>query len=326
MTTSRVLTQTQHQQLKNVLGKALRSDVELAPLTTFKIGGKAKAFVGVNSADELAAAIQAARDTDTDYFLLGTGANILIGDRGYPGLVIHNQAKATQLQGNLLTAESGAVVYPDVIDLAVAAGLSGLEHFVGIPSTIGGALWQNLHFLSPPPERERTMFIAEVVHRAEILSAEGERKTVDCDYFNFGYDYSILHDRADRVLSATFALTPAPKSQLEHTMQANLEWRGQRHPPLDSEPSAGSIFRKIDGIGAGRLIDECGLKGLQAGGAQVSQRHANIIINAGNATAADVCSLIMHIQKVVSQQTSYWLEPEISFIGEFAPVRKLESA
>lgn len=326
MITPRALTLSQHQQLKKTLGTALRSDVALAPRTTFKIGGKAKAFVGVKSADELAVAIQAARDANADYFLLGTGANILIGDHGYPGLVIHNQAKATQLQGNLLSAESGALVYPDVIDLTVTAGLSGLEHFVGIPSTIGGALWQNLHFLSPPPERERTMFIAEVVHSAEILSAEGERKIVDCDYFNFGYDYSILHDRADRVLSATFSLTPAPRPQLEHTMQANLEWRGQRHPPLDSEPSAGSIFRKIDGIGAGRLIDECGLKGFQAGGAQVSPRHANIIVNAGNATAADVCSLIMHIQKTVYQRTSYWLEPEISFIGEFAPVRKLESA
>ena len=104
----------------------------------------------------------------------------------------------------------------------MSAGLSGLEHYVGIPSSVGGALWQNLHFLSPPPERERTMFIEEVVHSAEILSAEGERKTVDHDYFQFDYDYSILHDRADRVLSATFQLEPGDEARMREIMAANL--------------------------------------------------------------------------------------------------------
>ncbi len=315
----------QFELLRKALGAALRVDVNLASLTTFQIGGNAKAFISVKSADELALAVSTARAAVVDYFLLGAGANILIGDRGYPGLVIHNQANAARVENNLLIAESGAMVYPDIIGLAADAGLSGLEHYVGIPSTIGGALWQNLHFLSPPPDRLRTMFIAAVVQDADILSAEGVRKTVPCDYFEFGYDYSVLHDRADVVLSATFALAPAEKTSIEHTMQANLEWRGQRHPPLASEPSAGSIFRKIEGIGAGRLIDECGLKGLQAGGAQVSPRHANILINTGGATAADVCSLIMHIQKTVEKETGYWLEPEISFVGEFAPVRRLKT-
>jgi UDP-N-acetylmuramate dehydrogenase len=104
------------------------------------------------------------------------------------------------------------VVYPDLIEATVAAGLSGLEHYVGIPSTVGGALWQNLHFLSPPPERERTMFIEEVVESADLLTAENERKTVDHDYFDFGYDYSILHDRDDLVLAATFQLEPADEA------------------------------------------------------------------------------------------------------------------
>lgn len=298
-------------------------NVELAYLTTFQIGGRAAAFYAATNAQDLATAVSAAREAGIDYFLLGAGANILIGDRGYPGLVIHNRAQAASLHGNMLRVDSGAMLYPEVINQAVEHGLSGLEHYVGIPSTVGGALWQNLHFLSPPPERERTMFIAEVLHSADILSAEGKRKTVDCAYFNFGYDYSILHERDDIVLSATFELQPADPATMQATMHANLEWRGQRHPPLQSEPSAGSIFRKIEGIGAGRLIDECGLKGMQAGGAQISPRHANIIINTGGATAADVCSLIMHTQQVVQRETGYWLEPEISFVGAFAPVRKL---
>src|SRR5690606_38737886 len=160
-----------------------------------------------------------------------------------------------------------------VIEAAVAAGLPGLEHYVGIPSTVGGALWQNLHFLSPPPERERTMFIEEVLLEAEILTPEGERKVVDNAYFDFGYDYSTLHVSGDVVLSATFQLQEADETRMRAVMAANLAWRHERHPPLDTEPSAGSIFKKIEGIGAGRLIDWCGLKGTRIGGAMVTERH-----------------------------------------------------
>lgn len=102
-------------------------------------------------------------------------------------------------------------------------------------------------------------------------------------------------------------------------MRANLQWRRQRHPPLDTEPSAGSIFKKIEGIGAGRLIDQCGLKGTRIGGAQITRRHANIMINRGDAKASDVMAMIAHVQEVVERETGHRLEPEISFIGEFQP-------
>jgi UDP-N-acetylmuramate dehydrogenase len=295
----------------------VRRDEILAPYTTFRIGGPADLFYEPQTAGELAAAIQAARELDVSWFLLGTGANILVGDRGFRGLVIRNLARHMEVRGTQVWAESGAIVYPDLIELAVAHGLSGLEHYVGIPSTVGGALWQNLHFLAPAPARERTMFIAEVTHSAEILTVEGERRTVGVDYFQFGYDDSILHHRPDVVLAATFQLEPADPQRLRRIMEENLQWRRERHPPLDTEPSAGSIFKKIEGIGAGRLIDECGLKGTRIGGALVTPRHANILINAGNATAADVRALITHIQEVVEQRTGYRLEPEIGFIGEF---------
>lgn len=308
------------------LGPGLRRNVDLAPYTTFRIGGPAALFYEPTDAAALAEAVTAARTLDIDFFLLGEGANILVGDRGHPGLVIRNRAAALSVDGDRLTVESGAVMFPDVIETAVARGLSGLEHYVGIPSTVGGALWQNLHFLSPPPERERTMFIAEVFESARILTAEGEQRTVDRDYFCFGYDDSILHHRADIVLEATFALAPGDPKRMREIMAANLDWRAQRHPSLDTEPSVGSIFRKIEGVGAGRLIDECGLKGLRAGGAEISARHANIIVNRGGATAADVCSLIMHAQKTVQARTGHWLTPEIRFVGEFAPVRRLGAA
>lgn len=298
----------------------IHRDVILGPFTTFQIGGPADLFFEARTADELAQVIVLARETEIPYFLLGRGANILIGDGGFRGLVIRSAARSLKVRSSTsqLWVESGAIMYPDVIHTAVNCGLSGLEHYVGIPSTVGGALWQNLHFLSPPPERERTMFIEEVVQEAEILTEESVRRTVGVQYFNFGYDYSILHDRDDIVLSATFQLEPSDSGRMEEIMVANLQWRRLRHPPLDTEPSAGSIFKKIEGVGAGRLIDECGLKGTRVGGAEITRRHANIMINRGGATASDITALIAHVQEVVERETGYRLEPEISFIGEFA--------
>lgn len=289
----------------------------LAPYTTFRIGGPADLYYRATTAGELAAAILAAREQTIPYFVLGLGANILVSDRGFRGLVIHNRARRLEtLADRRLRAESGVVCDPDLIEAAVSRGWSGLEHYVGIPSTVGGALWQNLHFLSPPPGRERTMFIAEVLEEAEILTAEGELRTVDVGYFDFGYDRSILHERDDYVLSATFRLAPGEPQRLRQVMAANLAWRRERHPPLDTEPSAGSVFKKIEGVGAGRLIEECGLKGSRVGGAEVSPRHANIIVNRGGATAADVRALIARIQETVESRTGVRLEPEISFVGE----------
>lgn len=298
----------------------VRHDVGLAPYTTFRIGGPADLFYEARSAEELATAVSSARELGIPLFLLGLGANILVGDGGWRGLVIRNAAARIRVDRDSaqLWAESGAVIHPDVIQVAVENGLSGLEHYAGIPSTVGGALWQNLHFLSPAPQRERTVFISEVLTHADLLTAEGSRRRMDSDYFGFGYDYSILHERDDVVLAATFQLSPAPPERLRRVIRENLAWRSERHPPLETEPSAGSIFKKISGVGAGRLIDECGLKGFRIGGAQVTQRHANIVINVAQATAADVRRLIGHIQAVVLERTGCRLEPEIMFVGEFS--------
>ncbi len=303
----------------------VRHDHGLAPYTTFQIGGAADVFFEAHTADELAAAVGAARETGVPYFVLGLGANILVGDLGFRGVVVRNKAAhvAIDAASGRVTAESGAVVWPDLIEATVAAGLGGLEHYAGIPSTVGGALWQNLHFLSPPPERERTMFIAEVVAEAELLGADGSRRTVDREWFDFGYDYSTLHVTEDLVLSATFELTPADPAVLQATIDANLEWRGARHPPLDTQPSAGSVFKKIDGVGAGRLADWCGLKGTKIGGAMVTERHANILINTGGATARDVRHLIGYVQETVEREQGYRLSTEIGMIGDFGDLGRL---
>ena len=118
-------------------------------------------------------------------------------------------------------------------------------------------------------------------------------------------------------LSATFQLQPGDPVAMRRVMEENLTWRGARHPHLETHPSAGSIFKKIEGVGAGRLIDECGLKGFRIGGAQIFPKHANIIVNVGGATAADVRALIRHAQEAVAGKFNQHLEPEIGLIGEF---------
>lgn len=212
--------------------------------------------------------------------------------------------------------ESGAVVGELIVE-AVERGWSGLEHFVGIPSTVGGAVWQNLHFLSPAPARERTVFLSEVFESCDILSAEGERKTVGADYVGFGYDETVFHHRDDVVLAATFRLARGEASAMRRIMAENLQWRGERHPALDRFPSAGSIFKKADGVGAGRIVDQCGLKGRRIGDAQISPMHANIIVNLGRATARDVVTLIELAQDAVQERFDVRLQPEIRLLGEF---------
>lgn len=296
----------------------LERDVPLAPYTTFRIGGPADLLYRARTPDEMVTAVQAARELDVPWVLLGRGANVLVADKGVRGLVIKNEVAGIDFQGEArVRAGAGVDTFPDLIDATVARGLGGLHHFVGIPSTVGGALWQNLHFLSPAPARERTLFIEEVLESAEILAEEGDRKTVDVGYFAFGYDESVLHHRRDVVLTATFRLEPTPEADLRRVMRENLEWRDDRHPDLWLYPSAGSIFRKIDGVGAGRLIDECGLKGHLHGGAGIFHKHANIIVNLGGATASDVRALIDLAQETVARETGHELVTEIGLLGEF---------
>ncbi|HEV7587802.1 MAG TPA: UDP-N-acetylmuramate dehydrogenase [Longimicrobium sp.] len=298
----------------------LEREVVLAPYTTFKIGGPADLLYRARTPDELAEAVTAARELEVPFFLLGLGANILVGDGGFRGLVIRNEVRGIELLDEVrVRAGSGAEVFIDLIHATVSRGLGGLHHYVGIPSTVGGAVWQNLHFLSPAPERERTMLIEEVVEGATILSEEGEVRTVDRDYFQFGYDFSVLHVRRDVVLDVTFRLDPADEHELREVIRENLQWRDDRHPDLWLYPSAGSIFQKIEGVGAGRLVDQCGLKGYvhPSGRAQIFHRHANIMVNLGGARASDIRELIGLAQTTVQRELGYELKTEIGMIGEF---------
>ena len=344
--------------------KGLKENVTLAPFTTYKIGGPADFFVEVKSSDELAAAVIESRAKNMPYFILGTGANILITDKGFRGLVVRNLANNFEFlnlssdsspmsadadhgrrellsssppgskdlpfplplpnemriggdgrrpEGVALKAESGAVV-ADLIQECLKRGLSGLEHFVGIPSSVGGAIWQNLHFLNP--DRSGTAFISEIVENGKILGEDNTIKEVDRDFFKFGYDDSILHHKNLIVLEVTLKLTPKSQDKIRHVMEQNMAWRCSKQPQLWEYASCGSVFKKIEGAGAGRLIEKAGLKGHQIGKIKVSEKHANYLVNLGGASSSDVLAMIEHIQEQVEQKTGHLLEPEISIVGE----------
>lgn len=292
----------------------IQKNINLALYTTYKIGGLADYFVVVKTKDQLTQAILYARKNNLAYFVLGTGANILFGDKGFRGLVIKNEAENVCFKDNRLIVESGATI-ASLIQQTTIKGLSGFEHFAGIPSTVGGALWQNLHFLSP--DRTETVFIESILESALILDESNNVSAVNKDFFEFGYDTSILHSRNIVVLEAIFVLTYKNKTLIQKQIDENLKWRNDKQPPVENFPSCGSVFQKIDGVGAGRLIDQVGLKGFQVGGAQVSEKHANFIINTGGAKAVDVVRIINTIKEKVFKETGYVLKTEISFVGEF---------
>jgi len=292
----------------------LQKNIPLASYTTYKIGGPANLFVEVKTRDELVNAVKDARANDLPYFILGTGANILVTDKGFRGLVILNRTDNIEfLAGEKVKADSGTVV-ADLIETSKEKELSGFEHFAGIPSSIGGAIWQNLHFLAP--DRANTFFIEAILLEANILDEQNNIQKVDKSFFEFGYDDSILHRKEIIVLDATFQLTPKPRAEIQKQIDANLLWRTTKQPQLWEYPSCGSVFKKIEGAGAGRLIQEAGLKGAQIGQVKISEKHANYIINLGGATAADVLNIIELVKLTVKEKLGYDMQAEISIIGE----------
>lgn len=291
-------------------------EVPLAGFTTLGVGGPARYFTLARSGAEIVAAHRWARRRGISARVIGNGSNLLVDDAGVDGLVIRvsdaDERAVRFLPGGRVRAES-AVPMARLIGLSVARGLSGLEHFAGIPAALGGALYLNLHFLSPA--RDRLMFLGDVVESARIF--EHDRVfTVGPDWFDFGYDHSVLVERPDAVvLDATLRLTAADPHELRRRVRANLAWRGNRHPPEAAARSAGSVFRNPPGASAARLIDAAGLKGTRVGGAAVSTCHANFIINLGGARADDVHALIERVQRRVEEHSGLRLEPEVKRVA-----------
>jgi len=291
-----------------------KRDVLLAQYTTYKIGGPADYFVEVENTEELIYFVKFGRKKGLPVFVLGCGANILISDKGFRGLVILNRSNNVFVYGNVVVVDSGVKI-ADLIGETLKFSLSGFEHFAGIPSTVGGAIKQNLHFLAP--DRKDTFYIQNILKQVTVIDESNEIVTLENSDLEFGYDDNILHRSDLIVLGATFELIKEDQSVIEKQIEDNLRWRRERHPDWVELPSCGSVFKKIKDVGAGRLIEQVGLKGRVLGRVQVSPKHANFLVNLGGATASEVKELIEIIQIEVQEKTGYLLEPEIGFMGDF---------
>jgi len=279
----------------------------MANHTTYKIGGPAEYFYQAENRDELVFALQTCLKNDIPFFIFGGGSNILVSDSGIKGVVICNKGRDITAESDTeLTADSG-VMLADLIRFMVERNLGGLEHFIGIPGSIGGALWINSHFLNH--------FIGDWVKEGIVVNNQGEEITLHKDEFKFGYEESILKEKPLYLISATFALEKRGQEETRKTIKEILTLRASKHPL--EHPSAGSVFRNPKDIPAGKLIEEAGLKGYRIGGAAVSEKHGNFIVNVGGASATDVVTLIKLCQEKVLQSSGYRLETEINFIGAF---------
>ncbi len=275
--------------------------------TTFKIGGKARFFITVSDTAELKLVIDACKDNDISYLVLGKGSNLLVSDEGIDGAVINfdGEFKTIKIKENEIFCGC-SVSLSKLCTVALDNSLSKLEFAYGIPGTVGGAVFMNAGAYGGE--------IKDVIKSVTYLSANGNINTLNVDELNLSYRHSIFKENGGIILFAIFKLEKADKTYIKSKMEDFINRRKTKQPL--EYPSAGSVFKRPQGNYAGTLIEQCGLKGFSIGGAQVSEKHAGFIINKGNATASDVLKLIEHIQTTVEKNTGYILEREIIYIDK----------
>jgi UDP-N-acetylmuramate dehydrogenase len=300
------------------IGVKTSRDEPLARFTTMRVGGPADLFATVHNIHELRAIVRFARSRQIPHTLLGRGSNVVIADAGLRGLVIQNRAEGSRVDGDRYYAEAGVPMARAATETQ-RAGLSGLEFGLAIPGTVGGAVWAN----AGAHESD----VAAILDSADVLFADGTERRLTTDELGLGYRESRFKRQGgptsgtaspgasdDLVLAATFRLVPADEDAIKLRLDEIRRWR-QAHQPLGL-PSAGSVFRNpAGGPSAGEIVDELGLKGRRIGGAVVSEKHANFIVNDQKGTAADVRTLAEEIRDEVLARTGTALTFEIVFLG-----------
>lgn len=275
--------------------------------TSFRIGGPARRMAFPASGEQLVLLLAEAERLGARPLVIGNGTNLLCPDEGLDRLVIDTSAALNRVESagpDTVTAEAGASL-ARAADFACRQGLAGLEFAHGIPGTVGGAVCMNAGAYGGE--------MRQVVREVTVLFPEEGIRTLSGGDLAFGYRRSFLTDRPDAVvLRAVFRLAPGDPDEIRQQMRELME-RRRASQPLDL-PSAGSTFKRPEGYFAGTLIDQCGLKGLTVGGAQVSEKHAGFIVNRGGATSADVRELIRQVQARVLDATGVRLEPEVRII------------
>ncbi|MFT9077890.1 UDP-N-acetylmuramate dehydrogenase [Ethanoligenens sp.] len=285
-------------------GADVLEDEPMSQHTTFQIGGPARLFIRPHEESSLEAIVRLCVKLEIPVLSLGNGSNLLISDTGYAGAVVSLEAfQRIDLDGTDILCGAGALL-KDVCVFARDHALSGLEFAYGIPGSIGGAVYMNAGAYGGE--------MRDVVKQSWYLDGISQG-SFSGNAHAFSYRHSVYTGSRKVITRVRFALTPGERTQIDGKMKELMNRRVSKQP-LEF-PSAGSVFKRPPGHFAGTLIDQCGLKGAQVGGAMVSDKHAGFIVNVGGATCADVCALIQHIQRTVLQKTGVKLESEIRMIG-----------
>jgi UDP-N-acetylmuramate dehydrogenase len=298
-------------EIQRRIGVKTSRDEPLARFTTMRVGGPADLFATAHNAFELRALVRFARGRDLPHLVLGRGSDLVIADAGVRGLAIQVRAEGSRVEGTRYTAEAGVQMARAATETQ-GAGLTGLEFGLAIPGTVGGAVWAN----AGAHEAD----VAGILESVRLLAADGSESVVAASELGFGYrDSRLKHPAPDAprelVVEAAFRLAPADPATIKGRLDEIRRWR-QAHQPIGL-PSAGSVFRNPPGDSAGRLIEAAGLKGLRVGGAVVSDKHANFIVNDQKGSAADVRTLAERVQAEVAARVGVELQFEIEFVGDW---------
>ena len=276
--------------------------------TTFRVGGPADYFVTPKTIEEVKAIIALCKEADMPYYILGNGSNLLVGDKGYRGVMIqiYKEMAGIEVEGEVIKVQAGALL-SRIGSVALEAELQGFEFAAGIPGTMGGAVVMNAGAYGGE--------MKDVLVDATVLTPEGEVLVLKNEELELGYRTSVIAKKDYIVLAATVKLNKGNKESIRERMD-ELKVQRVTKQPLEY-PSAGSTFKRPEGYFAGKLIQDAGLRGFQVGGAQVSEKHCGFVINKENATAADVVELMKQVAEKVQEEFSVTLEPEVKRIGEF---------
>lgn len=280
----------------------------MSKYTTFRVGGEAECILIVQKEEELAHLISYLNRIGQEYFILGNGSNLLVGDKGYRGMIVKfgDEMEQIQVEGTRMIVKAGALLSKTAVT-AKQHSLTGLEFAAGIPGSVGGGIVMNAGAYDGEMKK--------IVESVRVMDRDGQILTLDNDTMEFGYRTSIIKNRPFIVLEAVLQLAGGDQEKISARME-ELSILRKSKQPLEYA-SAGSTFKRPEGYYAGKLIMDAGMRGYRIGGAQVSDKHCGFIVNTGKATAADIKEVIEEVQERVKERFHVTLEPEIVFLGDF---------
>lgn len=298
-----------YQELCGILGKEnVFTKEPMSRHTTFRAGGPADFFVTPEKEGQVRKTLSLLKEAQVPRYIMGNGSNLLVGDRGYRGVILQicKKMNRIRIQDTVIQAQAGALLSKIAAE-AQAKGLTGFEFASGIPGSLGGAVMMNAGAYGGE--------MKQVLIQAQILNASGEIEDVLAEEMELGYRSSVFSRNGGVILSASIQLEPGDPSAIQSRME-ELKFLRTSKQPLEY-PSAGSTFKRPEGYFAGKLIQDAGLRGFQVGGAQVSEKHCGFVINKDQASAMDIRSLMEQVSEKVYTRFGVRLEPEVKLIGEF---------